>query len=643
MAKEILLGARRLRPDRLTLLTAAISVLGAALILAREATYGVGLSADFITYISTARSLLAGDGFIQIYDWAYLHWPPLYPMLLVAAGLGQFDPYAVAGPLNAAAFGLTIFFAGQYLRQRIQHRFLLVWACLAMMLAIPLIWVASHAISEATFILFATLALIEASKALNGDRRSDLIWAAVFVSLAVLTRYPGVTLIVAVLPLLLFQRGVVRLEKAKRVGLYLLISVLPVILWLLRNFLTHGALHGPRSPSPNGLFEILAKYFSDIAGWVFLYLPLTEARIAAAVLTGIALLALAIWCGYTFVRLRRKDGADEGWREWRPFHLFGGFALVYFVFFAAAQWQSEYEPLGDRYLSPMYIPLLFAAVFALDKFLLYERGRNLLGSVGRLPIVRADALGKRKRPSLLTVMLLIALSLWLAVGVALNVRDIRLANEQGMGMTGPQWTNSEALRYIREASVSGDIFTNSSATYIYAYTYDAKYHPLTAKLSTIRRDIEDAAPGAYIAWIGSQNPHYIAVLTELLGLEPVAELSDGSIYLVTHGDPGTRADAFFTSSVVPIVGEPFGVKLSDRVKRTGISDRERWQWEVGGDAEGWTALAPNRKSSYEYAPAAADVGKRLRAYVHYIDSDGNRVKAITEPSEPVLMAEIRSQ
>ena len=139
------------RPDRFTLLLAALAVLGAVLILARQVTYGVGLTSDWASYLSVARSLLAGEGFVQIYGWPYLHWPPLYPMLLAAASLFAFDPYDVAGPLNAVVFGLTLFVAGQYLRRHVQHPFLVLWACLALMLAIPLTRVASHAISEAPY------------------------------------------------------------------------------------------------------------------------------------------------------------------------------------------------------------------------------------------------------------------------------------------------------------------------------------------------------------------------------------------------------------------------------------------------------------------------------------------------------------
>ena len=93
------------RPDRFTLLLATLAVLGAVLILARQVTYGVGLSADFATYLSTARSLLAGEDFVQIHGAPYVNHPPLYPMLLAAASLFAFDPYDIAGPLNVAVFG----------------------------------------------------------------------------------------------------------------------------------------------------------------------------------------------------------------------------------------------------------------------------------------------------------------------------------------------------------------------------------------------------------------------------------------------------------------------------------------------------------------------------------------------------------
>ncbi len=507
--------------------------------MAREAAYGVGLDGDWAAYISTARNLLDGEWFVQIYEWPYLHWPPLYPMLLAAASLGVFDPYAVAGPLNAAIFGLTIFVAGQGLRRRIRHRFLVICACLAIMLALPLTRVASMAMAEAPFILFATLSLALTSKFLDTAKRSDLIWAAAFASLAFLTRYVGVTLIITVAPLLLFQRGAAPSEKAKRIGLYSLIAAAPVGLWLAQNVLLHGRIHGNRLPSSYNLWEILDKFLSDLARWVFFYLPSGDVRAAAAVFVAVVLLALAAAVGYTLVRSHRKGADMDGWS---PFYLFGGFALVYLIFLAAAQSRTEILPLGGRYLSPMYVPLLFCAVFALDRFMSYARGRTLPSAVGKLPIIRTIIRGRAAEThSLLVVVVALVFSLWLAVGAALNAREIIRANGQGIEGIGPAWANSEVLQYVREAPVDVPVLSNSSVIYIYTGREDdylathAEDRDLGWKLNTgAKWQIENAADGTYIAWLHSFAPNYGYSIEELPYLEPVAELSDGVIFKVNR-------------------------------------------------------------------------------------------------------------
>ena len=109
------------RPDRFTLFLASLAVLGVVLVLLHEVTYGATLEWDSVTYIAVTRNLLAGNGFVQPYDGNYYtHWPPLFPGLLALASLFVFDPYTVAGVVNAIAFGLTVFLAGRWLRNRIE-------------------------------------------------------------------------------------------------------------------------------------------------------------------------------------------------------------------------------------------------------------------------------------------------------------------------------------------------------------------------------------------------------------------------------------------------------------------------------------------------------------------------------------------
>lgn len=254
--------ASRRRPDRLTLLIAAIALTGFGLVMARQATYGPVLGQDAIRYVSIAQNLLAGQGFTWLFDEPYTVWPPLYPVALAAATLGVFSPLAITGPLNAAIFVFTIFAVGQFLRWRLQSRFLTVWGCIAVALSVPLVSTASYALSDPLFILMTVLALIQADKFLVEGKTSSLVWAAVFCALAWQTRYMGIAAPVLVGLLLLFQRGAPLPQKARRVAGFSLIAGLPMALWLLRNYLVAGDLPG----NPHPVYYPLSEILTDIAG-----------------------------------------------------------------------------------------------------------------------------------------------------------------------------------------------------------------------------------------------------------------------------------------------------------------------------------------------------------------------------------------
>ena len=126
------------RPDTVTVSLIVVSVIACASILAREATYGIGLATDTIYYIDTARNILAGNGFAMTWGGDYVHWPPLYPMLLAGAGLSLFDPYDIAGPFNAIVLALIVFSVGMHMRNRVESGFLAVWFALSIALSTTL-------------------------------------------------------------------------------------------------------------------------------------------------------------------------------------------------------------------------------------------------------------------------------------------------------------------------------------------------------------------------------------------------------------------------------------------------------------------------------------------------------------------------
>ena len=521
------LEAARRRVDRFTLALAALSVLGSGLVLAREVNYGVGLTWDAVTYISTARNLLDGEWFRQYDHWPYGHWPPLYPLLLAAFSFGVFDPYAVAGPLNAAIFGLTIFAVGCGLRGRVRNGLLLVWGCAAAALSLPLATLASEALSEPLFILCLTLALLHSVRYFETGRPSALIWAAAFAALALLTRYPGVALLMLMPPLLLLQQGAAWPEKARRLGLYLAIALLPVGWWLLRNYLAYGYIHGPQPPPWNTPGEVLQQYLADVSGWLLLEqsLPLWGAALTAAALIVLAGVVAAAW--FKFAR-------NAGPGNWMGCAVFGGFGLIYLAFLAVTQsLLAGVSPLGGRYLVPAYIPLLLAAALALDGLLAggQRASSGRPSAAGRL-FIRTSILKWGEVKSILWLGAVAAFALWSAYSVLLQARAIAYANAYGVGAASAVWADSETLAYARQRLAGERPFLNTYAPmYIAAPEEFRAYRVIAFDLPGAERALAHRKSSGYLAWTDSSATSYnTADLLLLPGLEVAAELSDGAIF-----------------------------------------------------------------------------------------------------------------
>ena len=385
----------RLGKDWLLLAVAGLSVVGGLLILLREINYGAGVNWDSVMYMSTAESLAAGKGFYYFGGSPLTGWPPLFPILMAPFVFLGVDTHSVAGFVNAAAFGLTILFSGLWLRKRLESRWLTLWGTLAVALSIPLTVVAAFALSEPLFALFTLLALIQTDKFLERNRRSDLIWAAVFTALACLTRYMGGTIIIAVALLLLLQRNASLTERGGRIAAYSLISVIPVCLWLLRNYLATGRFTGltsggwePVTPIP----ENLRHAAETMAGWV---VPLSElpsiAQDLFTLLAAIFLLSSAVAGGYILIRRWRGSG---GGIDWGPLAPFGVFTAVYFILLIASGLSVEIGSGNfSRYLAPVYSPLVLAIAVVAQRLLLACGPGKIAGHIGNWPIIRTFVWG----------------------------------------------------------------------------------------------------------------------------------------------------------------------------------------------------------------------------------------------------------
>lgn len=539
-------------PDRATALIACIAALGAALVLAREATYGAALSQDSLSYFILARNLLEGEGYTNFRGLPHTVHPPLYPSLLAAAGLGILPPQAIAGPLNAALFGLTVFVLGSYLRRRIQSQFLIIWACAAAAVSLPLTDLASWALSGPAFILLATLALIRTDAFLRHGGASSLIWAAAFSALAWQTRHIGVAVPAAVGLALLLQTGAPLTRRVTRIAVLALIAALPMALWALRSYLLTGTFGVARQVD----YFLPAIFFDAIqimASWLALDLPFARLPIFAP----IALAAFAIAAACVIISARRSKFAQL---DWRPCYLFGGFALIYLALLLAALMMGRaWNGVEQRFMAVMYIPLLIAVSVALDRFLRIERNRKLLGRLPTLPLPHPLAKRSASSPTLLAALLMSALALWAMAHALPHANRIARANSGDLylGYAAPRWSQSETLAYIRENPIARNVpvhsnerplvnlhtrgrashYGNMPRNRIGGSVIGVGFPDRPPAEERLEERIANSPDGTYVIWFKNWWNYQIydygaANLRLMPRLQPVEDLADGVIFRV---------------------------------------------------------------------------------------------------------------
>ena len=531
------------RPDRYTLLLAGLSLIAAGLVLLRTSFHGIGLNNDSINFIGLARNILDGNGMVEVLTTdtgernPYVLWGPLYSLLLTAFSFGVFDPYKVAAPLNAAILGLTVFAVGYYLKGRLASRFVFWWAAVAVASSLPLIWMASFAMSDALFILMTALALIYCDKFLGDGKTSSLLWTAAFSALAWQTRYVGLALPATIGLLLLFQRDVATLLRARRVLVYSLIVALPMGLWVLRTYLLIGVPVGNRLTVDYPLWQL----FDDLAiafaeGWERIQLiPLVD-RIPGGVWAGIAVL-LILGAGLLANSLRRGRG-NAKW-HWRPMAVFGGFMLVYMaVIVGGVAAGYSWHGVVGRYFVPVWIPFLVTAALVLD---------TTFGRAGERAISNNSKTGRAATAALGAV-----LCLGVAIMLLADVWDTNRIRNQNLSYTSTL-SSSDTLRHIRNNPVDGVIYSNAPLQ-VYFFTDGQAEYRFTPKSreggyiidhrnagisgeEQLRRWVAGLSGGEYVVWLhqwyGSDLYDFgAAEMQASPGLDPVAELDDGLIFRV---------------------------------------------------------------------------------------------------------------
>jgi len=374
-------GERHARYPRPAVIAAVVasSLVGPILLLVLSHE-GVHASNDSFTYLGAANSLAQGEG------WTYPFgdvgspvtlFPPLYALILAVPRLLDISWFDWVIWQNAALlFGFALAVGFTALDVTRSGAIPAVLASLLAQLGIPTVMAYAHIWSETLFYPLIVLVLASLAHHLATRRTGPLIVAAGLTSVALLTRYAGLSAFVASLLLLLVWPGRRPLYRARAMGLYGGISLPLSALWSLRNLAVSGTLTGDNQLVHELTWTDVAGGFQRIANWFIPDRPEGWARevlIVLAFLSFLLVLVSLVWSAFR--------SPSIGLIELPPVVTAClAFAAVHFTFIVAANaFSTRAPPFNHRLLGPAFGPLVIAVV---------GLGDALFRAASRRPVIR---------------------------------------------------------------------------------------------------------------------------------------------------------------------------------------------------------------------------------------------------------------
>jgi hypothetical protein len=520
-------------------LTLLLSIAGALLLLYGTKRYGPGMSPDSVNYLSIARNLAAGKGYVSYNGDPSPYWPPLLPLLLALPIRLGLNPLLACRSLNALAFAGSLFVSGLWLRKQSSG----VGFCLAglatILLSMPLLSVGLFAWSEPLFICSLLGCLYALDTYLERGGRASLFLAMVCAALSCLARYSGVTalltggiLLVSVSPLKTGKRKKGRgkrgsegllsslsrresrdalgarqewLRRFLRALLFGVVGALPTFGWCLRNRAVTGTLTGERAPSVSTLGQNLHASADTLSQW---FLPSVIPLWLRVALLCVPIMPLGF--GVAARRNREQKDGIEGLHAMTPLC----FCLVYAIYLLIAATLTDTDRLDDRLWSPLYVPLIWGVFAMAQRLPMFSR-----------PLARRFAA--------------IGVGVWLLYLSTRTVTTLHAKEAEGAGgFATDAWQQSTLIASLRRHPLRGHLFSNAAGTCYLLAGLTADEAPEKTDGAQAFEPIQDALDDetpTYLIWFRIEpSPEFVSD-TEWrtrYRLTVVQNTDDGTIYRV---------------------------------------------------------------------------------------------------------------
>jgi hypothetical protein len=496
-----------------------LSLSGVVIVLLSTSLYGAAVSPDSIYYISAARNIIAGNGLVSFYGTPFIAWPPLYPIVLAIPGLiFHTDPLSSASVINAIIFGLTTYFTGllfaRYLTSSPVYAFMGV---ILVMLSNILQDLATKAWSENLFILLTIITLLYLEKYMLKRTWSSLIILSISAGCAYLTRFIGVSLIMSgAITLFLLPWDKVR-ARFKAAFIFTSISSAPIAILIVRNYFIDGTPFGNRTPGGPSFSENLELLFSTLINWGYFPTKSIPSKLFFLFLfTLLVVIFISFLSKSIFAKIKFTHALVN------PVTIF---ILLYLSFLLYTTSSFVIDPISERFVSPIYIPVTLLFLVIID--LLLEPAR------GKISIVIVNAI------------LVSSLTIWvLSSPLKGTIRNTRYWMKEGTGgYTSNEWRNSELIKYIQSIHLEpGQVVYSNEGEILYILT-NIICDPVTINITRTDNKITgdkvktisdwNIADNNYFIWFSKYPdscPYSKNELDNSINLIKIKEVSDGTVY-----------------------------------------------------------------------------------------------------------------
>ena len=467
---------------------------------------GIGISPDTIVYLSTARNLLAGRGWIDFSGSPLINFPLFYPTFLSTFScITGKDILSTAPFLNSFLFAAVIYLSGTIIEHFINTAKWYKWIILSIITFSPSLFeVYSMLWSETLFILLTIIFFISLRSYLKQPSYKNLLFVSVISAVAFVTRYAGITLLATGVLLMLLEFSIGRRKKLIHILLFGIIGISLISLNLIRNFFQTKTLAGSRLKG-NTPFSQNLNYFGTVMCDWFSFL---KDHYSFASVLGIIILIISI---VTFFLHSINKQYSYSYEKILP-----AFFTVYSLFIILSSTISRYETINNRLLSPAYIPFIAGISYHLPYW-----QKNISKKLWQI----SYAIG--------ICILFIGFQYYQYKTNAKNYEDIK---DDGIpGYAEDIWKNSPVVQFIQKdtllAKHASQTFCNQNHA-VYLFTgYSVTSIPERAHLKEVEQFHHYS--NYYIIWFFTdENPDLLSIseIKQHAYLTLVHQFSDGVIF-----------------------------------------------------------------------------------------------------------------